>query len=139
VRSASCARKNVPKSLDFATMTDTRQTDTDEQWSRIHPLMPPRKGRPGGAHKTFINALLWMARTGSPGRHLPEQLGQWNVVYQRCACWCKKGHIERFFQGLHQPDLEQVMIDSICCKAHLASAGARKAAGSRAIGITCGG
>jgi transposase len=129
----------VLKSPDFARMTDTRHTYTDEQWARIYPLLPPCKGRPGGAHRTFFNALLWMARTGSPWRDLPEQLGKWNVVYQRYACWCKKGHFERFFQGLQQPDLEEVMIDSTCCKAHQASAGARKAAGPQAIGITRGG
>jgi transposase len=124
---------------DFATMTDTRHTYTDEQWARIHPLLPPCKGRPGGAHRTFFNALLWMSRTGSPWRDLPSELGNWNVVYQRYAYWCKKGHFERSLQALQQPDWEEVMIDSTCCKAHQSSAGARKTAGPQAIGLTRGG
>ena len=100
-RAVSSPRKTVLKLPDFARMTDnTRNTYTDKQWARIYPLLPPCKGRPGGEHRTFFNALLWMARTGSPRRDLPEQLGKWNVVYQRYAYWCKKGHFERFFQGL---------------------------------------
>ena len=107
---------------------------------RIEPLLPPGKGRPGGAHRTFCNALLWMARTGTAWRDLPEQLGKWNVVYQRYAYWCDKGHFERLFQGVQQhPDLEEVMVDSTCCRAYQASAGVRKTNGPQAIGITRGG
>ena len=101
--------------------------------------MPPCKGRPGGAHRAFFDALLWMARTGSPLRELPERLGAWNVVYQRYTCWCKKGHFERLFQGVQQPDMQEVMVDSTCCRAHQSSAGARKSSGPQAIGITRGG
>ena len=68
-----------------------------------------------------------MARTGAAWRDLPERLGQWNVVYQRYAYWCDKGHFERLFHGLQLPDMEEVMMDSTCCKAHQASAGARTA------------
>lgn len=120
-------------------MTSTRHTFTDEQWERIFPLLPPCKGRPGGSQRIFFNALLWMARTGAAWRDLPERLGKWNVVYQRYAYWCDKGHFERLFQGVQQPDMEEVMVDSTCCKAHQASAGARKTSGPQAIGITRGG
>ena len=76
---------------------------------------------------------------GPHGRCLPERLGKWNVVYQRYAYWCEKGHFERLFQGVQQPDMEEVMVDSTCCKAHQASSGARKTSGPQAIGITRGG
>ena len=98
-------------------MTCTRHTFTDEQWGRIDPLLAPCKGRPGGAQRKFFDALLWMARTGAAWRDLPERLGKWNVVYQRYAYWCEKGHFERLFQGVQQPDMEEVMVDSTCCKA----------------------
>ena len=61
------------------------------------------------------------------------------VVYQRYAYWCGKGHFERLFQGVQQPELDEVMVDSTCCRAHPSSAGARKASGPQAIGITRGG
>ena len=120
-------------------MTDTRHIFSDAQWERIEPFMPPCKGRPGGAHRKFFDALLWMARTGAPWRDLPERLGAWNVVYQRYAYGCKKGHFERLFQGVQQPDMEEVMMDRACCRAHQASAGARKISGPQAIGLTRGG
>ena len=120
-------------------MTCTRHTFTDEQWERIDPLLAPCKGRPGGAQRKFFDALLWMARTGAAWRDLPERLGKWNVVYQRYAYWCEKGQFERLFQGVQQPNTEEVMVDSTYCKAHQASAGARKTSGAQAIGITRGG
>lgn len=120
-------------------MTDTRHTFTDTQWQIIEPQLPPCKGRHGGAQRTFFNALLWMARTGSPLRDLPERCGKWNVVYQRYAYWGEKGHFEQFFQGVQQLDLEEIMIDSTCCRAHQAWAGAQKKSGPQAIGITRGG
>ncbi|NDP64180.1 IS5 family transposase [Polaromonas sp.] len=120
-------------------MTDTRHIFSDAQWQIIEPQLPPCKGRLGGAQRTFLNALLWMASAGAPWRDLPERFGNWNVVYQRFAYWCKKGHFERFFQGVQQPDLEEVMVDSTCCRAHQSSAGARKISGPQAIGITRGG
>ena len=58
------------------TMTQERHIFTDGQWQRIEPSMPPCKGRPGGAQRTFFNALLWMARTGAAWRDLPERLGK---------------------------------------------------------------
>jgi transposase len=120
-------------------MTQERHSFSDEQWQHIEPSMPPCKGRPGGACRAFFDALLWMARTGSPWRDLPERLGAWNVVCQRYAYWCRKGHFERLFQGVQQPDMEEVMVDSTCCRAHQSSAGARKISSSQAIGTTRGG
>jgi transposase len=120
-------------------MSPTRHTFTDEQWDCIEPLLPPRKGHPGGSQRTFFNALLWMACTGSPWRDLPEVLGHWNVVYQRYAYWCIKGHFQRLFEALQRPDLQEVMLDSTCCRAHQASSGAGKKHGPQAIGVTRGG
>lgn len=130
---------NAVQSSDLTRMPHTRHTFPDEQWQRIAPLLPPCKGRPGGALRTFFDALLWMARTGAPWRDLPEPLGKWNVVYQRYAYWCDKGHFERLFQRVQQPDMQEVMVDSTCCRAHQSSAGAPKIRGPQAIGITRGG
>ena len=48
---------------------------TDAQWERLRPLLPPQKphpGRPAQDHRTVINGILWILRTGSPWRSLPE-------------------------------------------------------------------
>jgi transposase len=120
-------------------MTQERHSFIGVQWERIALRLPPCKGRPGGVHRTFFNALLRMARTGAAWRDLPERRGKWNVVYQRYAYWCGKGHFERLLQEVQPPDLQEMMVDSTRCKAHQASAGARKTSGPQAIGITRGG
>jgi transposase len=51
---------------------------TNEPWERLHPLLPPQKpriGRPGRDHRTILNGILWILRTGAPWRDLPERYG----------------------------------------------------------------
>jgi transposase len=120
-------------------MMEERHALDDEQWERLAGLVPGGRGRPGGSERRFLNALMWIATTGSPWRDLPSAFGAWNVVYQRFSYWCKKGWLEAIFLELQQPDWEAVMMDSTCCRAHQASAGARKSSGPQAIGVTRGG
>ena len=70
----------------------------------------------------FLNALLWMTRTGAAWRDLPNWLGKWNVAYQRFVYWCGKGYVERLFQGVQQPDMQEVMMASTRWRAHCSSA-----------------
>ena len=51
---------------------------TDQQWRRIEPLLPaqkPRIGRPSKDHRSIINGILWVLRTGAPWRDLLEVYG----------------------------------------------------------------
>jgi len=107
-------------------MTQPRHCLSDAKWALIEPHIPPRKGRPGGDARLFLDALLWIGTTGSPWRDLPVFFGNWNHVYQRFAYWCDKGHFEAIFNALKKPDMEEIMIDSTSCKAHQASSGAEK-------------
>ena len=53
---------------------------TDQQWQQLQPLLPPQKpttGRPAKNHRTIINGILWVLRTGAPWRDLPERYGPW--------------------------------------------------------------
>ena len=53
---------------------------TDQQWQQLQPLLPPQKpitGRPAKDHRTIINGILWVLRTGAPWRDLPEHYGPW--------------------------------------------------------------
>src|SRR5438093_6080768 len=50
---------------------------TDEQWSKIGPLLPrmPRGGkggRPWVDHREVIDGILWVLKTGARWRDLPE-------------------------------------------------------------------
>jgi hypothetical protein len=51
---------------------------TDAQWKRLRPVLPPQKPRvdsPANDHRTALNGILWVLRTGSPWRCLPERFG----------------------------------------------------------------
>jgi transposase len=40
-------------------------------------------GRSGKNNRLLVEAVLWIARTGSPWRDLPCAFGHWNSVYTR--------------------------------------------------------
>src|SRR5438309_717121 len=67
---------------------------TDAQWAKMEPLCLGKRGDPGRSGKDnrrFIEAVLWIARTGSPWRDLPPLLGHWNSVFTRFRDWAKAG------------------------------------------------
>ncbi|MFS8896690.1 transposase, partial [Synechococcus sp. R3-13] len=57
----------------------------------------PHIGKEAGC-KRFIEGVLWMARSGSPWRYLPERCGKWYTVYPRFHHWSRLGVWERMFQ-----------------------------------------
>ena len=103
---------------------------TDEQWERLEPLLPGRRddpGRTGENNRLFVNAVLWLAKTGAPWRDLPERFGKWNSVFQRYNRWCKNGVWEQVLEALDdEPDLEHLLLDSSVVRAHQHAAGAKK-------------
>ena len=102
----------------------------DDQWSRIESMLPGKegdRGRTGVNNRLFVDAVLWVARTGSPWRDLPETFGVWNSVYQRFARWSRSGVWERVFAELAKDaDFEEVFLDSTIVRAHQHAAGAQK-------------
>lgn len=107
----------------------------DDQWSRIEHLLPGKPGDPGQAGKDnrrFIEAVLWIARTGSPWRDLPNELGNWHTTYTRFARWSRSGVWARVAKALSgDADLEQLFIDSTIVRAHQHAAGAQKKLGRK--------
>lgn len=102
---------------------------SDEQWQRIAPLCPGKAGDPGRSgedNRRFVEAVLWIARTGSPWRDLDRRFGNWNSVFQRFRRWAVKGAFERVFHALSgDPDFEYAMIDGTIVRVHQHGAGAR--------------
>lgn len=115
----------------------------DDQFERIAALLPGKAGDPGRTaadNRLFVEAVLWLARTGSPWRDLPVELGLWNSVYQRFARWSRRGVWHRVFAELAQDaDFEEVFIDSTIVRAHQHAAGATKKDGDQALGRSRGG
>ena len=95
---------------------------TDEQWQQIAPYLPGKRGDPGRTgenNRRFVNAVIWLAKTGAPWRDLPERFGKWNSVFQRYNRWCKNGVWQRIFETLNiEPDLEHLLLDSTTVRAH---------------------
>src|SRR2546429_4902945 len=59
---------------------------SDAQWAKMQPHCLGKKsdpGRSGEDNRRFVEAVLWIARTGSPWRDLPPLLGHWNSVFTR--------------------------------------------------------
>jgi len=107
-------------------MTVARHALSDIQWTRVQRVLPAPKWRRGNDDRKFIEAVLWIAKTGAPWRDLPERFGGWAPVYQRFARWSHAGYFELVFNALGSPGLEEIKIDSTHCKAHQSSAGAQK-------------
>ena len=94
----------------------------DEQWDRLKGLLPGKAtdcGVTAKDNRLFVEAVLWIARTGSPWRDLPEEFGHWHRVYVRYNRWSKKGIWLKLFQELSDdPDLEYVMVDGSIVRVH---------------------
>lgn len=66
----------------------------DEQWDKIASLIPGKESDCGVTaqdNRRFLEAVLWINRTGSPWRDLPKQFGPWCRVYVRYNRWAHKG------------------------------------------------
>ena len=106
-----------------------RHEITDYQWDAIKDLLPGKESDPGATAKDnrlFVNAVMWIAKTGAPWRDLPERFGKWDTVWKRFDRWSLKGIWERIFRELQDPDLEWLILDSSVIRAHQHAAGAKK-------------
>ena len=102
---------------------------SDFQWEAVCELIPGKPGDPGRTgddNRRFINAVLYVARTGIPWRDLPERYGNWNSVWRRFDRWSAKGIWAEMAAVLGEPDLEELHLDSTIVKAHQAAAGSRR-------------
>ena len=111
-----------------------RHAIKDADWERIKDHLPGQPGQHGKAAKNnrlFIDAVLWIAKTGAPWRDLPEYFGNWNSVWRRLDRWANKGVWQRVFAILQDPDLEWVILDSTTIRAHPHAAGAKKSGWQR--------
>jgi transposase len=116
-----------------------RHAISDADWDRIKDHLPGRPGQTGWLardNRRFIDAVLWIARTGAPWRDLPERFGNWNSAWRRFDRWARKGTWSGVFEALQDPDLEWLILDSTVIRAHPCAAGApkkRTAPGARKI------
>ncbi len=118
-----------------------RHDISDRAWGQIEPHLPGRKGIWGGVAKDnrrFINAVLWILRTGAPWRDLPPGYGDWKNTHRRFCRWRDKDVWEKLLeQFIDDPDFEWLMIDASHAKAHQHATGTK--GGNQDMGRTKGG
>ncbi len=116
---------------------------SDAQWDRIKDSVPGKdtdRGMTGRDNRLFVEAVLWVARTGAPWRDLPAEAGNWNSTFRRFSRWSKAGVWESLFKALaNDPDFEYVILDSTIVRAHQHSAGAKGGLKIRPSGVRAAG
>ena len=102
----------------------------DDQWYRIQGILPGKSTDcvvTAGDNRLFVEAVLWIIRTGSPWRDLPDDFGYWHRVYVRYNRWSKKGVWERVFETMVDDlDLEYLMVDGSIVRVHQHGAAKKK-------------
>ena len=95
---------------------------SDEQWAKLENLLPGKasdRGVTARDNRLFLEAVLWINRTGAPWRDLPTRFGQWHRVYVRYNRWAHKGVWERVFEALAaSADIEILHIDGTIARVH---------------------
>lgn len=115
-----------------------RHALTDEQWARIRNHLPGKAGDPGRTatdNRRFIDAVLYVLKTGIPWDDLPERFGKPNSAWKRYDRWAATGVWERVGRLLGDADWaarpEEVQLDSTSVKAHPTASTGRRERGEK--------
>src|SRR3981189_3229124 len=85
---------------------------SDAAWERMAPLITGRsdqKGSTGRDNRMFVEGVLWIVRTGSPCRDLPEAVGIGTASFGASV-----DGASRVFDGGYSrrcPDFEYLIVD----------------------------
>ena len=106
---------------------------TDEQWSRLAPLLPnDTRGVPRVDDRRVISGIVHVLKSGGRWADAPTVYGPRKTLYNRFVRWAAKGVWLDIFHALAAsggPPAE-VLLDSTHAKAHRCAAGGK--GGSRA-------
>jgi transposase len=112
---------------------------SDAQWAIIEPFCLGKKSDPGQTGRDarlFMEAVLWIVRTGAQWRELPGEFGKWNSVFKRFRRWVKVDTFYRMFKALAAgSDFEYAMIDGTIVKVHRSGQGAKGGLSARPLDV----
>jgi len=121
------------------TRRPSRYELSQTQWERIEDLLPGKASDPGRTardNRLFVDAVLWVLRSGARWSDLPPRYGPYKSVHKRFTRWAAKGVWERVFQALiRDRDNEYVMIDSSIVRAHAQAATGKGGIRTRLWGV----
>ncbi len=122
-------------------MNADRTLLTDPMWANLSPHLPGQAGQRGVTARDtrrFVEAVLWLGRTGVAWRDLPSSFGHWHRVYVRFARWRDTGVWQRVAEWLiahdrrlPHPRQRQVQVDSTSIRVHQHAAGGAKKKGRK--------
>ena len=104
---------------------------TEDEWGIIGTLLPSERGRgcrPAQDNRLYFEGMMWIARTGSQWRHLPDEYGKWNSVFRRYRRWVTTGVFEAMLETLGEMvarDATADMIDSTVAPVHYSDTDSR--------------
>ena len=112
---------------------------TDVQWCRICEVLPGKSGDPGRSgrdNRLFVDAVLWVLRSGARWSDLPERYGKYKTVHKRFTRWAKAGVWERVFKLLTADRRnEYLMLDTTLVRAHQQAATGKGRPATRLWGV----
>ena len=119
---------------------------TDAQWEKIEHLLPGKAtdpGRTAADNRSFVNACLYVLKTGVPWADLPPRFGKPNSLWKRYDRWAAAGVWERVGRALGEDlaceDEGEVQLDSTSVKAHPTASTGRRRPGEKKTTPTPGG
>ena len=92
---------------------------TDKEYGQIKDLLVGKDGDRGRSvmnNRLFIDAVLYIAKTGCGWRQLPLEYGKWYSVWRRFRRWSLMGVWDAVFEKLKSANEEIVAIDSTAIK-----------------------
>ena len=90
---------------------------TNEQWEVLEPLIPEPvrraggRGRPWRNSRDVLNGILWVLRTSTPWRDLPERYPPYQTCHRRFQRWNEEGVLDEVLGALLEDLREYRVLD----------------------------
>lgn len=114
-----------------------RHVISDADWDRVRDILPTRG--PKTDARLFVDAVLYVSKTGIPWRDLPGRFGNWNTAFRRFRRWAEGGVWGRVLDRVRDPDVTTLVLDATVVRAHPHAAGPQKKTAPRRPAGAAGG
>jgi|SRR5208283_2906501 transposase len=77
---------------------------SDEQWTKIEPLIPkrpknPKGGRPPADDRLAFEGILWILKTGARWKDMPEMYPHYSICWRRLKEWHETGVLKEMWRA----------------------------------------